>query len=417
VSVDERPTTTGILYPTPGPLTERFAYYAELRERGEILWDDDRGAWLVLSHRLAKELARQEERSVRSAMAFQRERFLGLDWETYAWYQGGHRRINLLTGAEHQRLHRWWMAVFTPSVVDAWRENVIRPVVHAQIDRLGNTGRAELGLLADGVHLRIIAGTVGMPWTDDAWMDRWEEISEANQRLKWYMSEGSVPEQVIEEALAASAEIRELLLHWVRHHRGGTGDSLIEMMWRDFPGLLDDVDEGDILANLKPSFETNSTRAVIRNALHTVAVRPDLRDAIADGTLDVALFVEETFRMHSGFVPPRVALEDFELGGVTIRAGETVIAVAGSANVDPVRFVDPEAFEPRRDGVRDHFLFNQGKRSCPGQALGRAEIEEAVRCVIERMPGLRLDPDREPPRFTVAGNDARWDPVHVLYAS
>jgi cytochrome P450 len=174
------------------------------------------------------------------------------------------------------------------------------------------------------------------------------------------------------------------------------------------------VTEEDVLANLKPAFETNSTRAVIRNALHTVASRPDLRDGLADGSVDVGLFVEETFRLHSGFVPPRVALEDFELCGVTIRAGDTVVAVAGAANVDPARFPDAEAFDPARHGVRDHFLFNQGRRSCPGQSLGRAEIEEAVLCVVQRLPGLRLDPDAEPPRFSVVGNDARWEPVHVL---
>ncbi|MBM3677725.1 MAG: hypothetical protein FJW96_07560, partial [Actinobacteria bacterium] len=260
-----RPTTTGIEAPPAGDREAQHAYYAALRDRGEVLWDEGRRAWLVVSHRMAKELARREEKSVRSAMAFRRERFLGMDWDTYAWYQGGHRRINLLTGEEHQRVHRWWMSVFTPKVIDTWRADVIRPVVHAQIGRLGRTGRTELGLLADGVHIRIIAGTVGMPWTDDAWMERWERLSEANQRVKWYMSEASVPEEIVQAGLEASAEIRDELLTWVRHHCGGTGDSLLEMMWRDFPSLLEDVTEEDVLANLKPSFETNSTRAVIRN--------------------------------------------------------------------------------------------------------------------------------------------------------
>ena len=182
--------------------------------------------------------------------------------------------MNILTGEQHSKVHRWWMAAFAPRVLATWREEVIRPVVEAQLDRHVKDGKADLGRLANGIHIRMIAGTVGMPWDDDEWMNRWEDVTTRNQRLKWHMADNDVPQEIIDDALAASEEMRAELLKWVRMHSGGEGDYLISMMWRDFPALFDDFDEEDVLANLKPAFETNSTRAAIRNALYALATHP-----------------------------------------------------------------------------------------------------------------------------------------------
>ena len=91
------------------------------------------------------------------------------------------------------------------------------------------------------------------------------------------------------------------------------------------------------------------------------------------------------------------------------------MALAGAANTDPERFACPHAIDTERVGLRDHFLFNQGRRACPGQSLGRAELEECVLGVLRRLPNVRLDPDAEAPQYSVVGNDARWDPLHCVY--
>ena len=401
--------------PATGDIAERWNWYDRLRGVGEIVWDEEREAWLVLSHRLAKELGRGEGTTFLSAMAYERDGFLGLDWETYCHYQGGAHRVNILTGEQHTKVHRWWMAAFAPRVLATWREEVIRPVVDAQLDRHVKDGKADLGRLANGIHIRMIAGTVGMPWDDDEWMNRWEDVTTRNQRLKWHMADNDVPQAIIDDALAASEEMRAELLKWVRMHSGGEGDYLISMMWRDFPALFDDFDEEDVLANLKPAFETNSTRAAIRNALYALATHPELHDDLLSGELEIGRFVEETFRLYSGLGTARIALDEMEFGGVRIGKGEMIVSIVGAVNVDPERYECPHAIDTERAGPRDHFLFNQGPRACPGQNLGRAELEETVMGTLRRMPGLRLDPDAEQPSYHVVGNDARWDPLHALY--
>ena len=186
--------------------TDRWGYYAALRELGEVVRDDTRNAWLITSHRLCKEVQRQDESVWRSVMAYERPEYLGMDWDTYVAYQGGPRHINLLTGEEHARLHRWWMAAFSPKVISGWRETVLRPVALAQLERFVGDGRGELGSLTGGVHIRVIAGTLGMPWDDDASIDRWVELTHANQLVKRFMSSPEPPPDVVESAIAASTE-------------------------------------------------------------------------------------------------------------------------------------------------------------------------------------------------------------------
>ena len=137
------------------------------------------------------------------------------------------------------------------------------------------------------------------------------------------------------------------------------------MMWRDFPGLFEHVDEADVLANLKPAFETTSTRSAIRNALYVLVAEPEFRRTVREpDPKELGRFLEEVFRLYGGIELPRIALRDVELGGVLIRAGEAVIPIAGSANVDPARFTCPHDIDTTRTGLRDHLFFNR--------ALGRA---------------------------------------------
>lgn len=79
--------------------------------------------------------------------------------------------------------------------------------------------------------------------------------------------------------------------------------------------------------------------------------------------------------------------------GSGIPAGETVQCMLGAVNRDPVRFEDPDRFNPDRPNVRDHLSFGAGRHFCLGATLARIEAREALARVF-RLPGLRLDPER-----------------------
>jgi cytochrome P450 len=90
----------------------------------------------------------------------------------------------------------------------------------------------------------------------------------------------------------------------------------------------------------------------------------------------------------------RYPVRDVEIGGVAIRAGETVQCMIGAANRDPAHFEDPDRFDLRRENAGDHISFGAGKHFCLGAALARAEVQATVETLLERFPALHADPDR-----------------------
>jgi cytochrome P450 len=94
-------------------------------------------------------------------------------------------------------------------------------------------------------------------------------------------------------------------------------------------------------------------------------------------------------RLGDGLPPARVTTEDVELGGVTIHAGEAVLPLYNTANRDHSVFSDPDRFDVSR-APANHLAFGAGVHHCLGAQLARLELQEALRGLLDRMPGLRL---------------------------
>jgi pentalenic acid synthase len=162
-------------------------------------------------------------------------------------------------------------------------------------------------------------------------------------------------------------------------------------------GLLDDMievfDDRDELINLAlilllAGHET--TANMIALGTYTLLEHPEqlerFRTADAAG---VSAAVEELLRFLSiADGMSRLATEDIEIAGVTIRAGEAVILSTSLINRDPETYADPDALDLGR-GER-HLAFGFGIHQCLGQNLARAELEIALPALFRRLPGLRL---------------------------
>ncbi|MFJ2899724.1 cytochrome P450 [Streptomyces sp. NPDC087218] len=108
--------------------------------------------------------------------------------------------------------------------------------------------------------------------------------------------------------------------------------------------------------------------------------------------------VEELLR-HLSVADPlvRSALEDVEVEGRLIRAGETVTVSVQAGNRDPRKFPDPDRLDIHRRAT-GHLAFGHGIHQCLGQQLARVEMAVAFPALLARFPGLRLAvPPREVP--------------------
>jgi len=128
-------------------------------------------------------------------------------------------------------------------------------------------------------------------------------------------------------------------------------------------------------------------------ATTTVALltNPEQLDLLRAEPERIDAAIEEFMRFGAMFVTvfPRTALEDVEIEGVLIKAGQSVSVSPVAANRDPLRWDNPDDFDITRDAF-GHLGFSHGIHGCVGQQLARVEIGEGMRQLIQGLPGLNL---------------------------
>lgn len=163
-----------------------------------------------------------------------------------------------------------------------------------------------------------------------------------------------------------------------------------------------DLSRDDVVAMARLLLDAGheTTAMMISYGMLTLLQHPaQLAEIRADESLIVGA-VEELLRyltvIHTGV--PRIATEDVELGGETIRAGEGILCFLPTANRDPKRFPDPDRFDVHRTG-RGHVAFGFGPHQCIGLPLARVEIQIALASLIRSLPGIALAVPFEELRF------------------
>ena len=100
--------------------------------------------------------------------------------------------------------------------------------------------------------------------------------------------------------------------------------------------------------------------------------------------------IEEILRFtdvtHSGRL--RVAKEDIEIGGITIRAGDAIIMHQPTANRESSVFENPDRLDITRNPTQ-HLAFGAGIHRCIGQPLARMELQLGIGTLIQKLPNLR----------------------------
>ncbi|MEU0570500.1 cytochrome P450 [Nonomuraea sp. NPDC005983] len=183
----------------------------------------------------------------------------------------------------------------------------------------------------------------------------------------------------------AVAELTRYLGELVRRKRADPGDDLISGL----TGELTDEELANVAVLLLVAGH-ETTANMLGLGVFALLQHPGQR-ALLDADVDTA--VEELLRWlsiaHLG-APTRAALEDVEIAGELVRAGETVSMSLPAANRDADLFDDPAALRLDRPGARKHLAFGHGVHQCLGQQLARIEMRIGYRALFDRFPTLRL---------------------------
>jgi cytochrome P450 len=289
---------------------------------------------------------------------------------------------------EH-RMHRNLVAhAFREKSLARWADDLIGPICNELIDRFADRGSAELVReLTFEFPVRVIARLLGLPEEDFAQFQRWSiELIGLGAD--------------IDRGLAASESLKNYFSAVVAERRHAPRQDVIsDLVTAEIDGenLTDEAINAFLLLLLPAGAET--TYRSSGNLLFLLLTHPDQLTAVLRdrGLVDQA--IEEGLRLE----PPllminRTATVDVELGGVTIPAGGDISTCLGSANHDEERWEKPDAFDIFR-APQQHLAFAFGPHMCLGMHLARLETRVVLNAVLDRLPGLRLDPDGDDPHI------------------
>ncbi|WP_058043931.1 cytochrome P450 [Streptomyces roseifaciens] len=271
------------------------------------------------------------------------------------------------------------------------RTAALRPWIQETVDRLIDAliaagPRAELvGDFARPVASMVTCEVLGVPYADH------EFFMIQSRRLH------SGPEAT--DVDDAREQLNGYLHEFIGRKREKPGGALLDelIVQRLETGEIDVQELADLVsALLVAGHET--TASMISLGTFTLLSHPEQLAELRNDPSLMPAAVEELMRFLSiadGL--RRVATEDIEVGGVTVRTGDGVIFSTSVINRDEAVFEKPDTLDWHRPS-RHHLAFGFGIHQCLGQNLARAEVEIALGTLFERLPGLRLaaEPDRIP---------------------
>lgn len=299
-------------------------------------------------------------------------------WEYYA------NSLLFSNGAAHERRRRPLARAFAFRVMDGLRprirtiaEDLIRPHLGVETDILNQ--------IAGPLPARIVAEVLGAPEGDFARFS--ELVYPAMRALSLRPSEDIAKDA---ESLAAlDAYITDLLAARRADPRDDFLSAYVAQV--DDAGLT--ADEARVQISSVILAGSDTTRMALCSTLAQLWLHPQQWAAfVADPDGLKADVAAEGLRFDPVIGSlPRVALQAFDLDGVTIPKDTVIAPIIPAILRDPEVYSAPDTFDiHRRDHPRYHPVFGAGAHRCLGEALARAELEEALAAFASLAPGSEV---------------------------
>ena len=353
---------------------------ARLRTKEPVSWLAARGGWLVTRYDLAVTVMRDPATFTVDDPRFSTSRVVGPSMLS-------------LDGADHLRHRAPFAHPFrTAPVKDRFAE-----LIEAEADRLISAmpaGSAELRReFAGPLAAKVVTEALGLRDVD------------VDTVLSWYaaivaaVSEVTAGGPVTQAGADAFAELKAAVRRRCSKALAPEGLSHDEVASNAAVLMFGGID---------------TTEGMILNAVRHLLANAEPGTPPLEHTDLLPNAIEESIRLEpAAAVVDRYATRDVELGDARIRRGDLVSVSIAGANRDPAVFCDPDRFDIRRANARLNLAFAQGPHFCLGAQLARTETAIAISRLLDRLPGLRLDPDhpnapmglvfRKPPELHV-----RW---------
>ncbi|MBB2991919.1 cytochrome P450 [Mycolicibacterium iranicum] len=333
--------------------------------------------WLITGHEVARTLFADPRVSVDD----RRDGFPHWNEHMLSTVNKRPRSVFTSDAEEHTRFRRMLSKPFTFRRVEALRP-VIQEVTNECIDEIlaGPQPADMVAKLALPVPTRVISDMLGVPYEDHEFFQH-----HANVGLARYAT--------AEDGQKGAMSLHQYLINLVEQKMQNPAEDAVS-------DLAERVNAGEISVKEAAQLGTGlliagheTTANMIGIGICALLENPDqaalLRDS--DDPKFIANAVEELMRYLSIIQngQRRVAIEDIEIAGETIRAGEGIILDLAPANWDAAAYPQPDKLDLTRDAGQQ-LGFGYGRHQCVGQQLARAELQIVFHTLLRRIPTMKL---------------------------
>jgi cytochrome P450 len=356
---------------------ERFEVWGGLRKLAPVFWSEHYGGFWVATSYEAVSAILGDPTTFSSAKTADGKG--GQAIPPFVWRRNVPGEYD---GEEHKRLRQVFLPAVSPRAIDA-RRTTIERMVREIFDAL--EGKAEIDVvreIAVPVPARSMFDFMGLPQD--------EAVPTGLTVAEIMATPRGVPHpKALDELLE---KINQRMLDEVEARRRAPRDDLItQFAHLENERRLLDADEliGVLVTSLLFGGLATAARVLASAIVYLGADRGVRRQLIEQPNL-IPNFVQDAVRWTSpaAWVGRTVTAETV-LGGQTLRPGQRILAMIGSANMDEQAFDNPQRINP--SGWRNgHLGFGLGAHFCPGAPLARVEIELALRELLIRMPDFEL---------------------------
>jgi len=299
------------------------------------------------------------------------------------------RNIINVNGGDHRRLRNLVNPALAPRAVERYRP-AMRRFLEQLTDQLPSDGRCEfVAAFAKPYPSLVIAQVMGAPLDDAPRLHHWSNWIQRQFDATSLMTERELIEEAVAEFYAYEDEL-------IAARREAPGEDLIS-------ALIQAEDAGDRLShdelrNLVLNIlvgGVDTSQSQLAHAVRLLAEHPDQWRLLRGDPRGLALAAVDEALRYEPITPftARITVADVEYRGVTFPAGTIVLVSAWHANRERI---EPDSFDIVADRPRARVLtFGAGIHYCVGANLARAEMQEALMFLGQRVDNLALDGEPE----------------------
>jgi cytochrome P450 len=280
-------------------------------------------------------------------------------------------------GDDHRRLRDVLAFAFTPREANRHR-GLMREVVAELLDAWAPRGafdfEAFAGLFPITVMCRLIGASPSVIPELLAAMDA--------LGLSASMDPSLLP--VLQEAVGALDAFVHRLIAERRAGGAGEGGLLDVLLQAQGPDGLTERELADLLLLLLVAgYDTTKNQLTL--TMHELLRRPDMYRRCAEDFDFCRKAVEESLRLHGIVSTARILSKEIVYRDVRLPKDAMVFLPVNLAARDPSAVEAPDEFQPERRPANAHLSFGQGAHICLGQFLARAQMEEGLHLIAQRI--------------------------------